>query len=256
MSLAFQALAIFALALPGIILKNTYRNGFFWDRPRQTQPITEEVAYSLVLACALHAIFAPIVVRCFWPIDFHAIAVLLLGQYGKDSQLLGRAVVSMTSHPARIFAYFAGLYGISAALGYGAHAIVRGARLDCKVRFLRFDHHWHYLLRGEIAQFPESEVSVPKHVDLVLLACVVDTHAGTFLYVGVLDAFYFNKAGELDLLVLTGAMRRPIDVTKEESLGKPDYFFIDAEYLYLKYSEIRNVSSRYIALPQDEEEAA
>jgi len=27
----------------------------------------------------------------------------------------------------------------------------------------------------------------------------------------------------LDLLVLTGAMRRPIDVTKEESFGKPDY---------------------------------
>jgi hypothetical protein len=255
-SLAFQALAIFALALPGIILKNTYRNGFFWDRPRQTSPLTEEVAYSLVLACAVHGIFAPLVDRWFWPVDFKAIAILLLGQYGKDSQFLAPVVNAMTSHPGRIIAYFISVYVISAALGYGAHAIVRGLRLDCKVRFLRFDHQWHYLLHGEIAKFPESNIFVPEKIDLISLACVVDTHAGSFLYVGVLDAFYFNKAGELDLIVVTGAMRRPIDSKEDSYAGKPDYFFIDAEYLYLKYSEIRNVSIRYIVLPEDAEEAA
>ena len=248
MSLAFQALAIFALALPGIILKNTYRNGFFWDRPRQAQPITEEVAYSLVLACALHAIFAPMIVKYFWPIDFHAVAILLLGQYGKDSEHLGSAVSAITSHPARVFLYFIALYAISAAIGYSAHALVRGLQLDRRVRFLRFDHQWHYLLHGEIAQFPESNITMPESFDYIIVACVADTSAGTFLYVGILDTFYFNKAGELDLLVLTGAMRRPIDPATEAE-GKPDYFFIDAEYLYLKYSEIRNVSISYVVLP-------
>ena len=57
------------------------------------------------------------------------------------------------------------------------------------------------------------------------------------------------------LLVLTGAMRRPIDPEKE-AREKPDYFFIDAEYLYLKYSEVRNVSIRYIVLPSETESAA
>ena len=64
----------------------------------------------------------------------------------------------------------------------------------------------------------------------------------------MLDRLYFNKAGELDLLVLTGAMRRPI-VPAPELQEKPDDLFIDAEYLYLKYSEIRNLSIRYITLP-------
>ena len=255
MSLAFQALAIFALALPGIILKNTYRNGFFWDRPRQALPITEEVAYSLVLACALHAVFAPVVVKYFWPIDFQALAILLLGQYGKDSERLGAAVNAITSYPWRVFLYFIVLYAIAAAIGYGSHAIVRGLRLDRRVRFLRFDHQWHYLLHGEIAHFPESNITVPEPFDFISVACVVDTNAGSLLYVGVLDTFYFNKAGELDLLVLTGAMRRPIDPEKEAG-AKPDYFFIDAEYLYLKYSEVRNVSIRYIVLPSETESAA
>jgi hypothetical protein len=240
-SLAFQALAIFALALPGIILKTTYRNGFFWDRPRQTVAITEEVAYSLVLACALHAAFAPFVIRYFRPIDFGAIGMLLVGQYNAP------VMRSMTAHPLRVFSYFVPLYAISAALGYGAHALVRGMRLDRRVRFLRFDHQWHYLLRGEIAEFPDTNIKVP-HFELISVASVVDTSAGALLYVGMLDRFYFNKAGELDLLVLTGAMRRPI-FPAAELQEKPEYFFIDAEYLYLKYSDIRNVSIRYITLP-------
>jgi hypothetical protein len=249
-SLAFQALAIFALALPGIILRNSYRNGFFWDRPRQTLPVAEEVAYSLVLACALHALFASVVHHWFWPIDFDAVGILLLGQYGKDSNLLLPSVQALTCHPGRIFTYFAGLYAFSATLGFGAHALVRRLRLDRRLPFLRFDHQWHYLLRGEIARFPETKSSVPEVFDLISVGCVVDTNAGSFLYVGVLDSFYFNKAGDLDLLVLTGSARRSIDPEKEGPEGrKPDYFFIDAEYLYLKYSEIRNVSIKYVVLP-------
>src|SRR5207244_3964778 len=100
----------------------TYRNGFFWDRPRQALPITEEVAYSLVLACALHAVFAPVVVKYFWPIDFQALAILLLGQYGKDSEHLGAAVNAITSYPWRVFLYFIVLYAIAAAIGYCSHA--------------------------------------------------------------------------------------------------------------------------------------
>lgn len=247
MNLAFQALAIFALALPGIILKNSYRNGFFWDRPRQQSPIAEEVAYSLLLACALHSVYAPIVNR-YWPIDLNAVVILLLGQYGKDGEHLAGTVAALTIYPGRIFGYFVVLYAASGALGLAAHGVVRRLRLDLKSRFFRFNHQWHYLLHGEIANFPESNVEV-RSFDFISIACVVDTDAGSFLYVGVLDAFYFNKGGELDLLVLTGAMRRPIDTSKEDASGaKPDYFFIDAEYLYLKYSDVKNVSIRYVAL--------
>src|SRR3954447_23354915 len=108
-----------------------------------------------------------------------------------------------------MFVYFAGLYALGAGLGLVAHTVVRRLRLDRRFRFFRFNHQWHYLLNGEIGSFPESNVSV-SDFDFVSVACVVDTNAGTFLYVGVLDSFYFNQNGELDLLVLTGAMRRLI----------------------------------------------
>ena len=52
------------------------------------------------------------------------------------------------------------------------------------------------------------------------------------------------------LLVLTGAFRRVIDPAREQSVDdQPEYYFIDAEYLYLKYAELRNVSIRYAILP-------
>jgi hypothetical protein len=239
-NLAFQALAIFALALPGIILKKTFRNGFFWDRPRQPSPIAEEVAYSLVLACALHAIYAP-----WWPVDLRSVFALLIGEF--DAHAIG----SVVANPIRIFTYFTSLYAIAALLGYGAHAIVRFARLDRRYRLLRFDNQWHYLLHGGIGSFPESNIHVDDY-DFVCVACVVDTAAGTLLYVGLLDTFFFNRSGELDLIVLTGAMRRRIDIAREDDVGdKPPYFFIDAEYLYLKYSEVRNASIRYITIPDE-----
>jgi hypothetical protein len=249
-NLAFQALVIFAVVLPGIILKRTYRDGFFWNRPRDRSAITEEVAYSLVLACALHAAYVPLVSR--WsPIDLRAVTVLLLGQYGKDSELLPRTVDALTAHPGRILLYFAVLYAASAALGLAAHAAVRRLKWDLRYRAFRFSHQWHYLLRGDIASFPESNVAV-QGFDFISLAGIVDTGAGTFLYVGVLDAFYFDNSGALDLLVLTGATRRRVDVKEtNERDGEPPYVFIDAEYLYLKYAEMKNVSIRYVTLPPE-----
>lgn len=250
MNLAFQALVIFAVVLPGIILKRSYRDGFFWSRPRDRSAIAEEVAYSLVLACVLHAVYVPLVSR--WsPVDLRAVTVLLLGQYGKDSELLSRTIDALTAHPSRILLYFAALYAASAVLGLAAHAAVRRLKWDLRYRPFRFSHQWHYLLHGEIASFPESNVEVTDF-DFISLAGIVDTGVGTFLYVGVLDAFYFDHSGELDLLVLTGATRRRIDAQEtSERDGKPPYVFIDAEYLYLKYSEMKNVSIRYVTLPPE-----
>ena len=136
---------------------------------------------------------------------------------------------------------------------------MRRLEWDHKYRFFRFDHHWHYLLRGEIGEFPETNVKVGKF-DFISIACAVDTEAGPYLYVGILDAFYFSRSGDLDLLVLTLAMRQPIDPVQEdksegesegESEDQPSDFSTEADYLYLKYSEVKDVSIRYVSLPDD-----
>lgn len=252
MNIAFQALVIFALVLPGIILKNSYRRGTFWDRPRQVLAIADEIAYSLLLAASVHAVFASVAHYWFWPIDLNAVVLILLGQFGRDASELSASVAALTSHPLRVFLYFASVYLGSAALGFGAHWVVRHFRLDIKFPALRFDHQWHYLLRGDIGLFPESSFRLEEDIDAIFAACVVDTSAGTFLYVGVLDSFYFDKAGTLDLLVLTAATRRPIDPMKEDAEGnRPEYFEIDAEYLYLKYSDVKNVSIHYVRVIEE-----
>lgn len=246
MNIAFQALAIFALVLPGIILKNAYRGGFFWDRPRQTLSIPEEIAYSLLLAGTLHAVYGAFVDRWIWPVDLESTALILLGQFGKDSAQLSSSVTALTSHPIRLLLYFGGLYLSSGLLGFAGHALIRHFKLDIKHPALRFDHQWHYLLRGEICRFPESSIEFEGDIDAIIASCVVVTSGQTFLYVGVLDSFYFNKSGDLDVLVLTGAMRRSIEAEQDTEGERPSYYFIEAEYLYLKYSEVKNVSMRYV----------
>jgi hypothetical protein len=58
MNIAFPALLLFLLVLPGIALRYTYLKGFWsWNSPVSIQSISDEVAYSLVWAAILHVVW-------------------------------------------------------------------------------------------------------------------------------------------------------------------------------------------------------
>jgi len=205
----------------------------------------------------LHAVYGGLVNLYICPIDLPSLARILLGQFGKDSVLLDATTSALTRYPIRILAYFTTLFGISGALGYLAHWIVRRTRYDIKYPALRFDHQWHYLLSGEIADFAEATEGIESapgeasdEASTTMLSCLVESSAGTFLYVGPVYSFYFDKSGELELIVLRGAMRRKIDADVELSASSEErakkYYFINADYIYLKYSEIKNISLRFV----------
>jgi hypothetical protein len=58
MNFAFPAVLIFFLVLPGILIRYTYARGLFkWNSPVNIRPITDEIAYSIVFAIAIHMVF-------------------------------------------------------------------------------------------------------------------------------------------------------------------------------------------------------
>lgn len=240
MNIAVQALAIFLLALPGIILRKTYRRGTFHEAPRASRPIAEEIAYSLVLACILHAAWAGIADLFFWPVDLEAATLLLLGQYGHDSSLLPNVVGSLTSHPYRILTYFVSLCVLAYGLGYISHVVVRWRHWDERWSLFRFDHPWHYLLSA-----------IPGDYDLVFVSFVMDTSDGSFLYVGILDSYHF-KGSEINLFVVSDAARRRLDSSPSDS-KQEGYYLIEVDHLCIKYSEVKDVGVRPVVLTRDEE---
>lgn len=238
MNIAIQALVIFSLALPGIILRKTYWAG--GEGLKEGRPtLAEEVVYSFVLACGLHAVWAWLAHVVDWPVDLEAVTLLLLGQYGPDSTHLPRVLGALTSHPYRILIYFASIYAVAYGLGRLSRWLVR--RSDWK-NLLPRPHYWHSLLNPDGVDY-----------DLVFVSFVVDTSAGSFLYVGALEGYYFKRGtNDLDLLVINVAMRRKLG---DEPAGTEErqetYYFIDAERLCMKYSEVKDIGIRLVRMETD-----
>lgn len=258
MNLAFQALAVFILSLPGLILRYTYRKGF-WPRPVGLRPVAEEIAYSIVLACCLHAAYGGIIHRYFQQIDLVAVGYILAGNFGHEEEHLARSLGAVTGFPYHVLSYFVILYILSAGIGLLGHLSVRRLKLDRRIPLLRFANDWHYLLRGEILDFADTSQQ-PMDVKAVLVTAVIDVGEHTYLYVGILQDFYFDSLGNLDRIVLEAVHRRILsdDAAKEQPplpyYEREHYYYIEANYLVLKYSEIKNLGVWYLTSDPSEPE--
>lgn len=80
--------------------------------------------------------------------------------------------------------------------------------------------------------------------------------AGTFLYVGVLVDYWFNRAGEPDAFWLTSVIRRNIEGDRPGDSNDsavswwedPRYYKIDGDFFVLKFSEVKNLSIKFISV--------
>ena len=261
MNIAFPALFIFLLVLPGIVCRYHYRKGA-WESPVQLKSPADEIAFSILTAILLHGIWCAIIypVGYFvgFRVDFQTVFVLATAQKGPA---LEKAIAQAASLPFHIFFYFVLLHFLSIGLGYGVHKLVRSRKLDHKHKFFRFDNPWYYLLKGEVLEFAENDNGMVNYDDTYISA-VIDHGGNEFIYLGQLTEFYFDKEGNLDRLVLRDVQRRKLnddlnqdhcDVDglgtelSDEGNAKQDthFYFIEGDYFVLSYKDIKTLNIVY-----------
>ncbi len=247
MDIAFSALFIFLLVLPGILCRYWYRKGN-WKYPLNTEPLAEETAKSLLLGIALHALWISLVRLLDYQVDLKAISILLIGN---DDGLDG-AIGSALSDPGAVFGYFVSLYLASAVIGYAAHSLVRHQRLDLKYSLFRFDNPWYYHFSGELMD----------SIGFVHISAVIQQGDAAYVYFGELYDFDFDRQGNLDLLILNNALRRKLG---DDRVGSgsyasrdedPRYYAIgdgDLDLLFIRYADVRtlNIEYTYFEVRQD-----
>jgi hypothetical protein len=154
MNLAFPALLIFILVLPGVIYRYSYARGpWGWASPVSIRTISDELAYSVMVAVGLHAVWTTLASCLGYEVDYLALLAFLTGNFGKDSQLFGSSVLAFSDHKVAVAAYFVSLAAAAGGIGVGAHAAVRKLGLDLRTSWFRFENTWHYLLTGELLGF-------------------------------------------------------------------------------------------------------
>lgn len=262
MNIAFQAIILFFLILPGLLLRSTYNGRISKELvlPENYPPFSREAFRVVIFAIFLHVawVSGANVIGSFadFKINLDAVFYLLGGNYSNHEEY-SHAINSIVFHPIKVLIYFLSIYGFAYLLGFAAHTYIRKNGLDKRRQFFRFNNEWHYLLSGEVLEFPEVLQS-PKTIDFVMISAAVEVGQYTYLYKGLLVNWYLDNKGNLDTLVLERAYRREIKDDREDGeANKPlhedeRYYRIEGNYFILNYKNVKNLGIEYVSITEKE----
>ncbi len=248
MNVAFSALLVFLLLLPGFLFRTYFK--------RAEKVVLDIKPFG---QAAIDAFLAALVLDLVWywgaalvtsyRVDFKALLTLVAGD---KSANLDSAIAEVATDPWHPGIFFASLYAFAILAGFGLRYAVTRWRLDRRgaplANFLRFDTPWYYLFTGYDRATPPDGVAI---------GAVVCLGSSAYLYTGVLVEYFLDDQGQLNRLVLASAARRPLsDDQASESGADPDqppayeerFYPIEGDYFVLRYSEVLTLNVRYLDL--------
>lgn len=239
MALAVSTLFLFLFILPGITFKRAYLSSVF-SRKLQFSGLLDEVFWAVFPSIGMHFVSYGILML--------AKSVLLFDFNITD--LLSKALFEGNNEEyTRIFLtylyYCSFVITVSFFAGHLSRKIVRGLKLDRKLRLFRFSNDWHYLLSGEFLDFPEVPDD-PEEVSFKLVNVLTNVGGKQMIYIGELIHFTLSDEGGLENIVLKDAKRRLL----EDDLLENRYYEIPGRYITIPYKTIININIRYFYLEE------
>ena len=274
MNLAFPALCIVLLVLPGILFRKTYARSalpfntrrsreFAANKyPKSNLPLTEEIGVSLIAAIVLHVLWlsawtagSKFLELEFSP-NYNQLLYLLYGGLTVSKAQYRETLDYLAEHHILIVTYFLSLYLFAGIAGRASLAFVRSRGLDHRQMFLRLEDHWFYFLSGEIFKFKEFSRFLPNPPKITgTYVSVVVSHIETdVLYKGFLWDFYLNRQGNLDRLLLHNVIRCKFDANggKEITSGKNDDDTSGNTRIINRVWEFERISSQIFTVKYDD----
>lgn len=122
MNIAFPALIIFFLTVPGVLARRAYLATFFEQESPSLREFSTEAPYALLAAFPLNGIWYLIASRTICPffnvrIRLDSLVLALSGGLKETDTMVGSAVSGFTDFPSYILGYFIGLYIFSYLVG-------------------------------------------------------------------------------------------------------------------------------------------
>ena len=279
MNIAFPALFVFILALPGIILRSSYRE-WAWKIPVYQLPLAENIVWSAFSAALLHAVWCGLAELLGYRVNFADVLILLTGGFGLAQQFLAQRLSAIAAHPCAIASYFLSLNIAAASFGLIAHHFVRANEWDLKFKFLRFDNFWYYALDAKVPYFAENREEynylpdnrAERPVAIVIVSCVVNHGSSSFVYYGFPADYDFDQSGKLERLVLESVTYQELCTPREENkrnraseraktMGDlknvnvfPARLPIVGDLFVLNSSDIHNLSVEYAFLTENKQQ--
>lgn len=252
MSLALPTLTLLYLLAPGIVFRRFYYTGEF--SAEYFKATFSELLFSTVFHSFIINILCYATVMCYHPMDVDIFAILISGT--DKSGEVGTALSNLYTNKRKILLFLLFTTSVGAFGGLGTKFIVRKLKLDRRHRIFRFANKWHYLLSGEILDFPRFP-GRSKDIHLRYVDILVDSNAGPIIYSGVIKDYILNKEGGLDSIYLSEAKRRYLkDDHHDRSTDNADdgisqmtssnpYYFLPGNLFVVPFEQIKNIHITY-----------
>jgi hypothetical protein len=234
MNLAFSAVLLFVLSLPGVIARRVYLS-YPFAKKYSISSINDEVAWSLIPALVLQYLMLKIVGWKFsYTVDYQVLGSLIAG--GGNGVATEIAFENIRAHFDQIALYNGSLWIVAASVGFLARRFVILSKLDLRWEFLHFSNEWYYFLTGR-----EWGLRLGVDFDIVSIDALVHDGSRTIIYSGAFDSYKLAPEGKLDYVCLQKAQRwmgpkasAPVDIP-----GKG---------LVIKYEDTVNLNLSFIKL--------
>lgn len=262
MSFAFAALALFLIALPGILFRFNYRrldqgSGVFLGTA------VEETAYGIAIAAVIHYVLL-VVLGLNDNLDYRHLLSLVAGE---EEAPRGVALQALTESFWEIGAYLLVSAIIGMVLGWISRITIRFFHLDLYLEGMRFPDKWYYIFNGEdniLMELSENGGkpgwrqlrNTIKSIEGVHVTMVVQQGDQILLYGGIPIRYQLDK-GKLDRIILKNPYRLPLpevwgpDVEEIYLLDGPapgsgvPYYPISSSLFVVNYSDVRTIGFKY-----------
>ncbi|MCG8323251.1 MAG: hypothetical protein MI921_27375 [Cytophagales bacterium] len=239
MNIAITGLLVFFFLIPGLIFRKFYFTEEF-SKEYFKQSYFELFFEAFPIASVLYFLWLLLAFLLGHNIDIILLGKLLMGQCQAVE-----VFQHIQNQSANIFWFHFSLYIFSGFSGYGFKLMVRSKKWDRKCKIFRFKNKWHYLVKGEIYDFPRIisplRKNIAKDIEAVYVDALVSTDEGTIIYEGVIFDYELSNNGSLEYILLTEVERRYLKDDNYNSLP----YKIPGNVLFISNSEIINLNFTY-----------
>ncbi|HMN88983.1 MAG TPA: hypothetical protein PKD70_12410 [Saprospiraceae bacterium] len=252
MNIAFSTILVFILLLPGASFSRFYYSAEFSKQYFKSSPYELFIA-ALIPSLILHFIALLFIRYAFhYTIDIEILGLLLAGSNNHDDIL--RTFKAIEENLPRIVSYHFCLIPFAALVGVLGRFFVRKFKLDRRFALLRFQNEWHYIISGEILDYP-GKPGGSEEIDFVYADAMVNTAEGSVIYSGIVYDYVLSKNGGLDRLYLSQVKRRFLNPGKMKDYDlQGQVLSISNENivnLHFTYYEIQKIESSKTQEPSD-----
>ncbi|WP_115533951.1 hypothetical protein [Trinickia dinghuensis] len=249
MNVAFPALFLFLVALPGFLFRQFFQRNEV--RTANHAPFGAVALKALLCAALFNALVASAVCLAGYEIKLRDVIHLLVGGAAPLNHIEDR-LIWLDLHPVTGLGYFALTNGLALVSALLLRWLVRRWELDRVgspfARAARGDAPWYYLFAG--LDQPKNQAA-----DGATVAAVVEYKEGSYLYTGLLDGYEVNEQGQLDRLLLLKAQRRRFEHDREYDAAaqmyqddKTRFYPIGGDVFVLRYDDVKTLNVTYLSL--------